>query len=120
MIDRPKPSGGFEVYAWYFMRISGLLLVFLAVGHFLIMHIFNKVEDVGYDFVIKRMADFKWRLWDGAMLVLALIHGLNGVRILIEDYLKGKIRIVAHTINFIFLVIFLTLGMIFIFGFRGG
>ncbi len=28
--------------AWFFMRISGLLLVFLAVGHLFIMHIISQ------------------------------------------------------------------------------
>ena len=39
-----KPSGGFELAAWYFMRISGLVLVLLALGHLFITHILNNVE----------------------------------------------------------------------------
>ena len=42
---RVKPSGGFELAAWFFMRISGLILVFLALGHLFITHILNNVED---------------------------------------------------------------------------
>jgi succinate dehydrogenase / fumarate reductase, membrane anchor subunit len=38
-----KPAGGFELQAWYFMRISGLVLVFLALGHLFITHILNNV-----------------------------------------------------------------------------
>ena len=40
-----KPAGGFELAAWYFMRISGLVLVFLALGHLFITHILNNVEN---------------------------------------------------------------------------
>ena len=36
---RERPLGGFELWAWLFMRISGLLLLILAVGHVLIMHL---------------------------------------------------------------------------------
>ena len=31
MAKHVKPAGGFELAAWFFMRISGLLLVFLAL-----------------------------------------------------------------------------------------
>ena len=31
--------GGFELWSWLFMRISGLVLLVLAVGHVLIMHV---------------------------------------------------------------------------------
>ncbi|MCS7184378.1 MAG: succinate dehydrogenase [bacterium] len=118
MIDRPKPSKGFELYAWYFMRISGLVLIWLVLGHYLIMHVINRVEDINYQFVLNRMRIFVWRFWDGAMLILALLHGLNGIRILIEDYLKGTIKKIAHIVNYIILTVFLTLGLIFIFGFK--
>ena len=42
--DRRQPKGGggsFELYAWVFMRISGVLLVLLVLGHFAIMHVLD-------------------------------------------------------------------------------
>ena len=39
---RQPPIGGsnFELYAWFFMRVSGLFLVLLAAGHMLsLIHI---------------------------------------------------------------------------------
>ena len=39
---QPKPTrGNFELYAWVFMRISGVLLVLLVLGHFAIMHVID-------------------------------------------------------------------------------
>ena len=38
---RDRPVGGFELWTWLFMRISGIVLLFLAVGHVLIMHVFG-------------------------------------------------------------------------------
>ena len=39
---QPKPTrGNFELYAWVFMRISGVLLVLLVLGHFGIMHVLD-------------------------------------------------------------------------------
>lgn len=81
-----RPSNGFELQSWLFMRISGLLLVFLALGHFAIMHLVHPIEELSYDFVASRYRVLGWRLYDLALLLLALLHGLNGVRILIDDY----------------------------------
>ncbi len=100
---RVKPSGGFELAAWYFMRISGLALVFLALGHLFIVHILFNVETINYAFVADRWADprtgFIWKLWDLAMVVLAVIHGLNGLREILDEYIvrPGR-RVLAHTL----------------------
>ena len=82
----PKPSGGFELWSWLFMRLSGLLLLGLALGHLVIMHLINNVDAIDYAFVAGRYAGWFWRGYDLLMLVLAMFHGLNGVRILIDDY----------------------------------
>ena len=57
---RVKPSGGFELGMWFFMRISGLILVFLALGHLCITHILNNVETINYYFVATRWANPRW------------------------------------------------------------
>ena len=53
---RTPPIGGtnFELYAWFFMRISGLFLVLLAAGHMFIMHVFNDTLNLDYEFVAAR------------------------------------------------------------------
>lgn len=100
---RVKPSGGFELGAWYFMRISGLVLVLLALGHLFIVHILFNVETINYAFVADRWAKpgsgFFWRLWDLAMVVLAVIHGLNGLRQVLDEFVvrPGR-RVVVHTL----------------------
>ena len=98
-----KPSGGFELAAWFFMRISGLLLVFLALGHLFITHVLNNVETINYYFVSNRWADPKtgviWRLWDLTMINLAVIHGFNGLRQILDEYIvrPGR-RVIVHTL----------------------
>ena len=83
----PKPSGGLELWSWVFMRISGLVLLGLALGHMAIMHLINNVDVIDYQFVAGRYARWFWRGYDLSMLVLAMLHGLNGARILIDDYI---------------------------------
>ena len=83
----PKPSGGPELWAWLFMRLSGLALLVLALGHLIIMHLLNNVDHIDYDFVAGRYASGFWRGYDLLMLVLAMLHGLNGIHLLIDDYI---------------------------------
>jgi len=107
---RPRPEGGVELYAWLFMRISGLLLLLLAIGHFFIMHVFNSVHEIDYDFVVRRYVHLFWRAYDLAMLWLAMIHGLNGLRTLFDDYLRPPVRGVAVKGLYALGVLFLALG----------
>ena len=85
-----KPANGYELWAWYFMRISGLVLIFLALGHLFITHIIHNVETINYDFVAGRWSDPStgvfWRLWDLAMINLAVFHGFNGLRQVLDEY----------------------------------
>jgi succinate dehydrogenase / fumarate reductase membrane anchor subunit len=71
------------------MRISGLVLVFLALLHFAITHIINDVAETDAIFVGERWDNPLWRIFDWALLALALLHGLNGVRWIIDDYVRS-------------------------------
>ena len=86
---RPKPTGGLELWSWLFMRISGLVLLILALGHLAIMHLIHNVDEISYTFVVDRFRGWNWRLYDLSMLVLAMIHGANGMRVIIDDYVHA-------------------------------
>lgn len=88
---REPPVSGteFEMKAWLFMRVSGLLLVLLAVGHMFIMHIFNDTLNLDYEFVAKRWDDYTIRAFDWLLLALSLLHGGNGVRIVLHDNISN-------------------------------
>lgn len=79
---------GPEAWSWVFMRLSGLALVFLALAHFAITHILNDVAETGYSFVAGRWQRPFWQVFDWLLLVLALVHGANGVRGVIDDYVR--------------------------------
>lgn len=86
---RLRPSGRFELWAWLFMRISGIVLLVLAVGHVLIMHVFDEgVDRVNFAFIQLRWASPFWKTWDWLMLVLALVHGVNGLRVIVLDHVR--------------------------------
>ena len=107
---RPRPAGGFELWTWYFMRVSGLALVLLALGHLAIMHLINSVDNIDFQFVAQRFATPFWRSYDLLMLILALLHGCNGLRTVLEDYCHRPVLRVAcigtlYVACFVFLVI---------------
>ena len=119
MAGRPKPDSGLELYAWLFMRISGVVLLFMALGHLAIMHIINNIEVINYAFVAKRFATPFWRTYDVVMLWLAMIHGVNGIRTLVEDYISARgWRLVSLASLYVVSFIILALGSMVIFTFQ--
>lgn len=90
---RPKPeASGRERFWWYYMRLSGLALVFLALGHMLIMHVLVQLtgQEVDFAFVQSRWGTPFWRIYDLLLLVLAFVHGANGARVVIGDYVANR------------------------------
>jgi succinate dehydrogenase / fumarate reductase membrane anchor subunit len=116
---RDRPVGGFELWMWLFMRISGLLLLVLAVGHVLIMHVVDEgVGRVNFGFVATRWASPFWRTWDWAMLVLALIHGINGLRVIVLDYVRpAGVRFAANMFFYMTGFVLFVLGTVIVFTF---
>ena len=86
-----RPSGGgFETFSWYFIRISGIALIFLVIIHLLIMHVTTDVACTTFQFVAARYANPLWRLFDWLLLTLALLHGMNSMRIVVDDYVRSR------------------------------
>jgi succinate dehydrogenase / fumarate reductase, membrane anchor subunit len=77
----------FELYGWLFMRLSGLLLVVLVLGHLLVNLVLGEgVKQIDFSFVAGKWSSPVWQSWDLAMLWLAELHGVNGLRTVINDY----------------------------------
>ncbi|WP_189361984.1 succinate dehydrogenase, hydrophobic membrane anchor protein [Thermogemmatispora tikiterensis] len=87
----PRPTGGgFETFSWYFFRVSGVALIFLAIIHLILMHVTTDVACTSYQFVAHRYQNPYWRLYDWLLLTLALLHGMNGLRVVIDDYVRSR------------------------------
>ena len=117
---RDRPIGGFELWMWLFMRISGIVLLVLAVGHTLIMHLPGEgVERVDYDFVADRWASPLWRTWDWMMLTLALVHGINGLRNVTLDYVRRPgVRFASNMVFYVLGFTLFVLGTIIVVTFQ--
>jgi succinate dehydrogenase / fumarate reductase membrane anchor subunit len=116
---RERPVGGFELWTWLFMRISGLILLVLAVGHVLIMHVVGSgVSRVNFAFVATRWQSPVWRTWDWALLVLALVHGINGLRVITLDYVRQPgARLAINMFFYVTGFVLFVLGTVIVFTF---
>ena len=116
---RRKSGGSFELYAWLFMRFSGLALIILVLGHLTIMLTFDKgVHRIDWSFVADRWSSPFWQVWDLSMLWLAQLHGGNGLRTVIADYSrKDTTRFWLTTILVISMILIMGLGTYVIFTF---
>lgn len=120
-IHRPSQI---DTWMWSFMRVSGTLIVPLVFGHLAMIHLIQgvfeinaadaaivgttasnttgqAVEFVGerWDYLVAGVA--VWRIYDGALLALVVIHGFNGLRYVVNDYAHNLI--VNRALNWVIL-----------------
>src|ERR1035437_4202308 len=94
---RPRPlSGGFELAAWYYMRLSGVALFVLALTHFSVQHYLSDPKDQTASWIFADAWNNALRRGlDWLMLVFVLSHAFLGVRTVTMDYLKGGWRLLG-------------------------
>ena len=116
---RNRQRSNFELYAWLFMRVSGIVLVFLVLGHLFIMNILDGgVQRINFAFVAGRWASPFWQIWDLAMLWLAMLHGTNGLRTIINDYAeRDQTRFWLKMLLYVASIFIILLGTLVIFTF---
>jgi succinate dehydrogenase / fumarate reductase membrane anchor subunit len=75
-----------------YMRASGVVLVVLIFGHLFVNMVSGEgVRAIDFAFVAGKWASPFWQVWDLLMLWLALIHGANGMRTIINDYSSSPV-----------------------------
>lgn len=78
-----------RAFNWYMQRVTGALLLVLLVMHFWVEHFAADVRatELSYELVQQRFFRNPWFLYvDVAFLLLALYHGLYGLRNILFDY----------------------------------
>jgi succinate dehydrogenase hydrophobic anchor subunit len=79
-----SPTRG--LLTWLVVRVTGLLLAVLVIGHFAVTHIVNDVAATGSAFVADRWRSAVILGWDWLMLAAAVLHGAAGLRVIIVEY----------------------------------
>lgn len=117
--SRTRSRTNYELYSWIFMRVSGLLLIILVIGHLLIMNILDGgVQRINFGFVAGRWSSPFWQTWDLLQLWLAELHGTNGLRTIINDYAtKNSTRFWLKTLLYTSALVIMALGTLVIFTF---
>src|SRR3954471_3527408 len=126
-IDAPRAKyrrsratrSNFELYSWLFMRASGVLLIALIFGHLLVNLVTGEgIKQVDFAFIAGKWTKPVWQTGDLLMLGLAELHGVNGVRTIINDYAeKDTTRIVLKTLLALSAALVMFLGTLVIFTF---
>lgn len=108
-----------EMYAWLFMRVSGALLLVLVFGHlFVNLMVGEGINALDFAFVAGKWASPLWQVWDLLMLWLAMIHGANGLRTIINDYAdRDQVRLWLKMALYTATVVTIVLGTLVIFTF---
>lgn len=107
----------FEMFAWLYMRVSGVLLVVLIFGHLFVNLMMGEgVHRIDFGFVGGKLANPFWQVWDLLLLWLAMIHGANGIRVIIDDYAeKDRVRFALKVALFLATAFVILLGTLVIF-----
>lgn len=117
--SRRRPSGNFEMYSWVFMRLSGVLLVVLVLGHlFVNLMLGEGIHRIDFAFVAGKWSSPFWQTWDLLMLWLAQLHGTNGLRTIINDYAeRDGTRFWLKSVLYLASIVVIVLGTLVIFTF---
>lgn len=101
-----------ELAWWVFMRISGFLLVFLVFAHVFTNNILINAGTIDYDYVAERFAQPAVRVMDSFLLGLALLHGTNGLRYVVDDYFRRpQVRFWVKAVLYTVVVAVFVLGL---------
>ena len=108
----PKRRGiNWEKWGWIYMRASGVVLVVLIFGHlFVNLMAGDGIKAIDFAFVGGKWTSPFWQVWDLLMLWLAMIHGTNGVRTIINDYAekdrtRGILKVLLYTASAVVIVV---------------
>ncbi len=119
LFAQPRRSGNLERMAWLFTRISAIVLLVMAVFHLLYMHLALGMDAISFQLIAWRWQFPGWRLFDLCLLVFGWLHGANGMRIVLDDYVHSSTgRIVARALLSIVTVTLIVLGAFVVLSFK--
>jgi succinate dehydrogenase / fumarate reductase, membrane anchor subunit len=105
-IQRPTRSGSPEYYLWLFTRLSAVLMLFVGAGGILYANLFGRtlmdapaqyrwaffpiywhVQNTDVPDVFPMWSNAFWRVYCAILVSIAILHGFNGLRVVVEDYI---------------------------------
>jgi len=77
------------MWLWLLQRVSGLLILGLLMTHMVVNHFVDTSTVIDVGFVEANLRKITLLLVDSSLLVLALFHGLTGLRNVLYDFFAG-------------------------------
>lgn len=87
MRNRGLASGG--AFDWFFQRITGIILLFMLLTHFILLH-FTGIE-LRFEEVKVHLAKPFWKVFDLSFLLLGTYHGIKGLFMILHDYVQHNV-----------------------------
>ncbi len=106
-VRRVEVPPNVETIAWKWMRYSGIALIPLAWIHVAINDVIVGVHQIDINYVAMRWATLGWRIFDIALLGFAFAHGVNGLRQVLNDFIKNPS--LQRTVAWLLLVFWLVI-----------
>jgi len=118
---------GFEYYLWLFTRLSAILMLCAGAAGIVYANLWGRtlmdapaqyrwaffpiywhVQNTDVPDVFPVWSNAFWRVWCTILLFLASLHGFNGLRVVIEDYLHPPVLLllVKGFIGLLFMLVF--------------
>ena len=96
---------------WYMQRITGIILVIVLIGHYILMHATPETGHT-YNAVMDRLHQPIWKIIDLTFVTLGLWHGLNGTWNVIRDFaIKQWLATAIYTLIVLIALMFWFLGV---------
>jgi succinate dehydrogenase / fumarate reductase membrane anchor subunit len=132
----PHQGSSLEYYLWLFTRLSGVLMLFMAafaivyanlVGGRTLMNmatqyrwgffpIYWHVQNSDIPDVFPNWSNSFWQIYAMLLIFFAAIHGFNGLRVVVEDYVHRPILLLfAKGLVFFLFLFTLTAALVIIF-----
>lgn len=111
-VGRPRPTGSrADLYAWYAVRLTSLMLFVLALSHFTVTHFVFDPGEQGAEWVKQaRWSSVALRVLDWAMLMTVLVHAFLGMRTVLQDYLPARLRRIGLAALYLLALVLFALG----------
>ena len=89
MAYKSVPSKSVGAMPWFLQRITGVVLLFVMIGHYILMH-YNIDSGHTYSAVLERMQNPFYKGLQMTFVVLGIYHGINGTWSIIRDFKLKK------------------------------
>jgi succinate dehydrogenase / fumarate reductase cytochrome b subunit len=98
-LGRGRESG---LWPWLVQRITAVLLIYALAVHLVVTHIFN-LGDISFANIDQRLESWFYIVTDFILLGASLVHGLNGLRmVLLDRWFRGVSR---YALDFVLVVL---------------